>query len=173
MRKNSRSFLVLLLIISLLVMVAACSKDGPDPHVGSVAPDFSLNDLTGKPVHLSELRGNVVLLNFWATWCPPCQEEVPSLSRLNAAMTGQGFRMLTVSIDSGGSNAVESFFRKIGFRLPTLLDSGGTVGKMYGITGVPETFILDRHGVIRKKVVGPLTWDDPSVINYLEGLQKQ
>lgn len=173
MRKNSRNFLVLLLIASLLVMVAACSKEGPAPHVGSVAPDFSLNDLTGKSVHLSELRGKVVLLNFWATWCPPCQEEVPALSRLNAAMTGQGFRMLTVSIDDGGSKAVESFFRKTGYRLPTLLDSSGTVGKMYGITGVPETFILDRHGVIRKKVVGPLTWDDPSVINYLAELQNR
>jgi peroxiredoxin len=173
MRKKFRSFLVLLLSTSLLVLAAACSKEGPAPRVGSVAPEFSLNDLSGKPVNLSELRGTVVLLNFWATWCPPCQEEVPSLSRLNAAMAGHGFRLLTVSIDDGGSTAVEAFFRKTGYRLPTLLDSGGTVGTMYGITGVPETFILDRHGVIRKKVVGPLAWDDPSVINYLSELQKR
>lgn len=173
MRKKTRCFLMLILCISLLVMGVACSKEGPAPRVGSVAPDFSLNDLSGQPVRLSELRGMVVLLNFWATWCPPCQEEVPSLSRLNAAMTGHGFRMLAVSIDNDGSTAVEAFFRKTGYRLPTLLDSGGMVSKMYGITGVPETFILDRHGVIRKKVVGPRAWDDPSIINYLEELQKQ
>jgi len=173
MRKYFRCFLILLLTSSLLALVTACSKEGPAPHVGTVAPDFSLKDLSGKSVHLSELRGEVVLLNFWATWCPPCQEEVPSLSRLNAAMTGKGFRMLTVSIDDGGSKAVESFFQRTGYRLPTLLDSDGTVGKMYGITGVPETFILDRQGVVRKKVVGPLTWDAPSVISYLLELQKR
>jgi len=88
-------------------------------------------------------------------------------------MTGKGFRILTVSIDEGGSKAVESFFQRTGYRLPTLLDSDGTVGKMYGITGVPETFILDRQGVVRKKVLGPLTWDDPSVISYLLELQKR
>jgi hypothetical protein len=88
-------------------------------------------------------------------------------------MAGKGFRMLTVSIDEGGSNAVESYFRMTGYRLPTIPDPGGRVGKLYGITGVPETFILDRQGVIRKKVVGPFAWDDPSVINYLMELQKR
>jgi peroxiredoxin len=171
MRKIFRSFLSILLISSLLVMVCACSKEGSAPREGSVAPDFSLKDLTGKTVHLSDLRGIVVLVNFWATWCPPCQEEVPSLARLNALMPEKGFRMIAVSIDDGGSNAVESFFRMTGYRLPTVLDPGGTVGKMYGITGVPETFILDRQGVIRKKVVGPYPWDDPSVISYLSELQ--
>jgi peroxiredoxin len=173
MRRVSRSFPVFLLVVSLLALFSACSKSGSAPREGSAAPDFSLNDLSGNPVHLSELRGTVVLLNFWATWCPPCQEEVPSLSRLNALMTGKEFRMVTVSIDEGGSNAVESFFRMTGYRLPTLLDTGGTVGKIYGITGVPETYILDRHGVIRKKFVGPRTWDDPSIINYLSKLQKR
>jgi peroxiredoxin len=173
MRKNFRSFLILILLSSLFAMVTACSKEGTVPKIGIVAPDFLLKDLSGQPVQLSALRGTVVLLNFWATWCPPCQEEVPSLSRLNALMTGKGFRMLTVSIDEGGSNAVESFFRVTGYRLPTLLDPDGRVGKIYGITGVPETFILDRQGVIRKKVVGPFAWDDPSVISYLSELQKR
>jgi len=173
MRKIFRSFLILLLVSSLLAMVCACSKEGPAPREGSIAPDFSLQDLSGKTVKLSDLRGMVVLLNFWATWCPPCREEVPSLSRLNAVMPGKGFRMVTVSIDNGGSNDVESFFRMTGYRLPTLLDPDSTVGKMYGITGVPETFIIDAHGVIRKKVVGPFSWDDPSVITYLTELQKR
>ncbi len=173
MRKNFRCFLVLILLFSLFAMVAACSKEGTVPEIGIVAPDFLLKDLSGQSVQLSALRGTVVLLNFWATWCPPCQEEVPSLSRLNALMAGKEFRMLTVSIDEGGSNAVESFFRVTGYRLPTLLDPDRRVGKIYGITGVPETFILDRQGVIRKKVVGPFAWDDASVISYLSELQKR
>jgi peroxiredoxin len=173
MRKKIRSFLVLLLFSSLLATVCACSKGGPAPREGSIAPDFSLKDLSGKTVHLSELRGMVVLLNFWATWCPPCREEVPSLSRLNAVMPGEGFRMVAVSIDSGGSNDVESFFRMTGYRLPALLDPDSRVGKMYGITGVPETFIIDPQGVIRKKVIGPYPWDDPSVITFLTELHKR
>jgi len=154
-------------------MVVACSKESSAPRLGSVAPDFSIKDATGKIVRLSDLRGSVVLLNFWATWCPPCKEEVPALSRLNARMAGTAFRMVTISIDEGGSNAVESFFRLAGYRLPTLLDPAGTVGKLYGITGVPETFIIDPQGVIRKKVLGPRAWDDPSVISYLSELQKR
>jgi len=154
-------------------LVAACSKESSTPQLGSAAPDFSIKDATGQTVQLSDLRGSVVLLNFWATWCPPCKEEVPALSRLNERMAGTAFRMVTISIDEGGSKAVESFFRAAGYRLPTLLDPAGTVGRLYGITGVPETFIIDPQGVIRKKVVGPLAWDAPSVISYLSELQKR
>jgi cytochrome c biogenesis protein CcmG, thiol:disulfide interchange protein DsbE len=173
MRKKIHRFLTLLLFSSLFTLVAACSKESAAPQIGSVAPDFIIKDVTGNNVQLSDLRGVVVLLNFWATWCPPCQGEVPALARLNAHMTGKKFRMVTVSIDKEGSNAVESFFRMSGYRLPTLLDPAGKVGKLYGITGVPETFIIDPQGVIRRKVVGPLTWDDPSVITYLSDLQKR
>lgn len=173
MRRKYRSFPTLVLIISVFVLLAACSKEVTPPKEGSTAPDFIIRDASGKSLQLSDLRGTVVLLNFWATWCPPCQEEVPALSRLNAAMSGKGFRMLAVSIDEGGSDAVESFFRKTGYRLPTFLDPGSKIGKMYGITGVPETFIIDPQGIIRRKVVGPLSWDDPSVISYLSKLQKR
>lgn len=173
MRKTLSLLLALILVSSFMALVVACSKESSAPRVGSVAPDFSIKDATGKTVQLSDLRGSVVLLNFWATWCPPCKEEVPSLSRLNARMSGTAFRMVTISIDEGGSNAVESFFRATGYRLPALLDPAGTVGKLYGITGVPETFIIDPQGVIRKKIVGPLAWDDPLMISYLSELQKR
>jgi peroxiredoxin len=173
MRKKISRFLVLFLISSLFALLVSCSKESPVPRVGSVAPDFSIKDATGRTVQLSDLRGSVVLLNFWATWCPPCQEEVPALSRLNERLAGTAFRMVTISIDEGGSSAVESFFRASGYRLPTLLDPADTVGKLYGITGVPETFIIDPQGVIRKKVKGPLAWDDQSVISYLSELQKR
>ncbi|MRR53695.1 MAG: TlpA family protein disulfide reductase [Deltaproteobacteria bacterium] len=173
MRKTFSHVLALILISSFFTLVVACSTESSAPRPGSVAPDFSVKDATGKTVQLSDLRGNVVLLNFWATWCPPCKEEVPALSRLNARMAGTAFRMVTISIDEGGSNAVESFFQVSGYRLPTLLDPAGTVGRLYGITGIPETFIIDAQGVIRKKIVGPRAWDDPSVISYLEELQKR
>uniref|UniRef100_UPI0001BE66E3 Thioredoxin family protein n=1 Tax=Geobacter metallireducens (strain ATCC 53774 / DSM 7210 / GS-15) TaxID=269799 RepID=UPI0001BE66E3 len=131
------------------------------------APDFTLNTLNGEVVKLSDLKGQVVIVNFWATWCPPCREEIPSMMRLNAAMAGKPFRMLCVSIDEGGKVAVEEFFRKTGFTLPVLLDADKRVGKLYGTTGVPETFVIDRHGVILKKVVGAMEWDHPEVIAFL------
>lgn len=89
------------------------------------------------------------------------------MMKLNAAMAGKPFRMLCVSIDEGGKVAVEEFFRKSGFSLPVLMDSDKRVGKLYGITGVPETFVIDKRGVILKKVVGAMEWDRPDVIAFL------
>ncbi len=89
------------------------------------------------------------------------------MMRLNAAMAGKPFRMLCVSIDDGGKVAVEEFFRKTGFSLPALMDTDKRAGKLYGITGVPETFVIDRRGVILKKVVGAMEWDHPEVIAFL------
>ncbi len=157
----------LALPILILVTLMGCTK-GTKPAVeGNPAPDFTLNTLTGEVVKLSDLKGQVVLLNFWATWCPPCRQEIPSMMRLNAAMAGKPFRMLCVSIDDGGKVAVEEFFRTSGFSLPALIDTDKRAGKLYGLTGVPETFVIDRNGVILKKVVGAMEWDRPEVIAFL------
>ena len=138
-----------------------------------MAPDFTANDLNGKPVTLSQLRGKVVLVNFWATWCPPCREEIPSMVKLNRQMAGKPFQMLPLSINEEGKKEVESFFKSTGQTLPALLDSEQQVGKLYGITGVPETFVIDKKGVIVKKVVGGMDWSAPEVINFIDGLMKQ
>ena len=165
-------------MLCLMVALAGCSKEQkgaagkPVAQEGSQAPDFTLTSLDGQEVRLSSLKGKVVLLNFWATWCPPCREEVPSLVKLNSAMENKPFRMLAVSIDEGGKHAVETYFKESGNTLPALLDTDRSVGKIYGITGVPETFIIDMKGVILKKVVGPMDWSNPEVIGYLDGLTK-
>ncbi len=161
--------LVSLILLLTIFTLAACSrKEAPPlPVEGQAAPDFVARDLTGHEVRLSDLRGQVVLVNFWATWCPPCREEVPSLSALNRLMTGKPFRMLALSIDEGGKVAVEGFFREAGTTLPAYLDTEGKIGKMYGTTGVPETFVIDRKGVIIKKVVGPIDWSAPEVVKFI------
>ncbi|HBG08105.1 MAG: thioredoxin [Geobacteraceae bacterium GWC2_58_44] len=158
--------------VFLLMVFAAsgCSKREAPVVEGKPAPDFTLNDLSGRPVQLSSLKGKVVLLNFWATWCPPCREEIPSMVRLNQAMQGKPFQMLAVSIDEGGRDAVQAFFAKGGVSLPTLLDTDGTVARRYGTTGVPETFVIDAKGVIMKKVVGPMDWSSAEVLAALEEL---
>jgi len=162
-------------VLLLAVFVASgCSKSSDAPTVeGSAAPDFTLKDLSGKPVQLSSLKGKVVLVNFWATWCPPCREEIPSMIRLNQVMQGKNFQMLAVSIDEGGMDAVQDFFKKRGVSLPVLLDSDGQVARRYDTTGVPETFIVDAKGIIRKKVVGAMDWSTPGVIEFLEKMMQE
>jgi peroxiredoxin len=167
-----RIILVSLLLLS--VALPACSrKEAPKaPREGRIAPDFVLPDLAGRPTRLADLRGKVVLVNFWATWCPPCREEVPSMAKLNLLMAGKPFQMLAVSIDEGGKEAVEDFFRKTGTTLPALLDADGATSKLYGVTGVPETFVLDKKGVILKKVIGAMDWSAPEVVKYLDEASK-
>lgn len=140
---------------------------------GKQAVDFTLKDLQGKDVRLADLSGKVVMLNFWATWCPPCRAEIPSMVKLNEQMAGKPFQMLCVSIDDGGKEDVEAFFKREGVQLPALTDPGSTVGKQYGITGVPETFIIDKKGKVVKKVIGGLDWGAPDVVTFLTDLTNQ
>ena len=159
----------------VITVVAGCSKERPMPlpKEGSSAPDFTVKDLSGRDVRLSDLRGKVVLVNFWATWCPPCRGEIPSMMKLNSAMAGKPFQMLAISIDEGGKDAVQGFFRESGASLPALLDTDQKVSKLYGTTGVPETFVVDKKGVILKKVVGAMEWNDPQVIQFLDDVMKR
>lgn len=172
-------------ILILLLMVLCVSLWGCDrrestglaggsaaPVEQKPAPDVQVTALSGTSLKLSDLRGKVVMLNFWATWCPPCREEIPSMMKLNGAMSGKPFQMVAVSVDEGGKPAIEDFFRKSGFMLPTYIDPSGVAGRTYGITGVPETFIIDRKGILVKRVIGPMAWDAPEVAAFLEDLLK-
>lgn len=167
-----------LLAVTMLLGPAACSKksseSGPVTAAKekSTAPDITVTSLDGKSLKLSDLRGKVVLLNFWATWCPPCREEIPSLMKLNGIMTGKPFQMVAVSIDEGGVPAIQAFFKSSGYTLPTYTDPDSLAAKAYGITGVPETFLVDKNGVIVKKIVGGMAWDSPDAVGFIEGLMK-
>lgn len=140
---------------------------------GGMAPDFGVKALDGKEVRLSSLRGKVVMVNFWATWCPPCKEEIPSMMKLNRSMEGKPFQMLAISIDEGGKGAVEKYFKSSGTLLPAYLDGDGSVSKAYGITGVPETFIVDKSGTIQKKIVGGMDWSSNDVLSYMNELMRK
>ena len=170
-----RQFTTLILI--LCIALAACSKEekgktalSGNLHEGAAAPDFTLKDPSGRDVVLSSLRGKVVFLNFWATWCPPCKEEILSMMRLNQKMAGKPFEMLAVSIDEGGKDSVVTFFKDSGFNLPFLNDIEQKAAKAYGITGVPETFIIDKQGRVVKKVIGGMDWSSPAAIQFFSDL---
>ena len=161
-------------LFTLFFAAAACTggETFKPPAEGEYAPDFTLNNLDGKPTTLTKLKGSVILLNFWDTWCTSCREEIPSMASLNRIMTGKPFRMLTVSIDQGGREAVVEYFNRSKTSLPTLIDNEGKVAGMYGITGVPETFVIDKNGVIIKKIIGPINWSGPEALRLLNDAMK-
>lgn len=158
--------------------ITGCNKKSNAPaHNKSAveskpAPDITVKSINNESLTLSSLKGKVVLLNFWATWCPPCREEIPSMMKLNSAMAGKPFQMVAISIDEGGKKAVEDFFKESRFSLPAYLDQDTAAAKVYGITGVPETFVIDKQGIIVKKVIGPMDWSSPEALSFLEGLMK-
>lgn len=165
-----RRFVVLALVVAPLL--AACEKAPRIATVGSKAPDFSLADGSGRKRTLSELEGKVVFVNFWATWCPPCREEMPSMQRLYERMPKDKFEMLAILENDSQKNA-KAFAAKLGITLPILYDEAKTVWPTYGLTGVPETFIVDKKGVIREKFIGPAEWDSPRAVQMLMGYANQ
>jgi thiol-disulfide isomerase/thioredoxin len=118
---------------------------------------------------LSDLKGSVVFLNFWATWCPPCREEMPSMETLYRRLGKAGLEFLAVDIGEP-QKAVETFVTERGLTFPVALDGSGRVSETYGIRSIPATFIIDRDGSIIAAVVGGRKWDDPKVIAAFEAL---
>ena len=131
-------------------------------EVGGKAPAFHATDLrTGRPAALPDYRGKVVLLNVWATWCQPCRVEMPSMERLHNKLAGTDFRIVAVSVDKDDSTVVNAFVRELGLTFDILHDQTGAIQGTYQTTGVPESFVIDRDGVIVKKVIGAVEWDGP------------
>ena len=130
--------------------------------VGSEAPDFEAVDLaTGDTLRLEAYRGDVVLLNIWATWCIPCEVEMPSIQRLHDELGPVGLKVIAVSVDQGGSESVRAWAEDRGLTFLILHDQSGRIQQTFQTTGVPETFVIDRYGVIVKKVIGAAEWDHP------------
>jgi peroxiredoxin len=139
------------------------------PRTGYAAVDFTLPDLAGAPQKLSDLRGKIVFLNLWATWCPPCRAEMPSMQALYERLKDRDFAMVAVAEDTDAA-AVASFVKELGLTFPVLLDTENHLPARLGVTGFPETFVIDRDGQVIKHVIGPDEWTDPEVIAYFEEL---
>ncbi len=161
---GGRGLKILLVTGALGLAVAggllALARRGP-----TLAPDFVVPDLAGRTVRLSGLRGKVVVLNLWATWCAPCIEEMPSMERLYAQLHEADFALLAV-----GKRVVAPFVERMHLTFPVLLDPERQVGDRYGVTGYPETFVIDRNGYVVEHVVGPRDWAAPDEIAALEAL---
>ncbi len=146
-----------------LLAAVALSPDLRRVEIGSDAPDFeAVNVVTGDTVGIDAFKGEVVLLNIWATWCAPCEAEMPSMQRLFEELGPDGLRVVTVSIDTGDPDKVRGWIDERELTFTVLHDRTGDIEQLYQTTGVPESFIIDRDGVIVKKIIGATEWDHPT-----------
>ncbi len=140
----------------------------PIPHIAETI-DFTLKDLDGNPVRLSDFRGKIVFLNFWATWCPECRIEMPSMQKLHSRFKDKSFAMVSVNMKESASE-VKKFFKKYKLTFIGLLDSDGEAGSQMGIRAIPTTFILNKNGKIAGTIMGAREWDSKASIALFEHL---
>jgi peroxiredoxin len=163
-----------LILVAMFMVVWLQSSKYEPLTVGKPAPDFQLPDLNEKDIRLSDYRGKVVFLNFWATWCKPCREEMPSMEVLYKNFEKDGLVILAVSIDRVTTKKeIPPFVKSLNLTFPVLVDSWGQTDKRYKLMGVPETYIIDREGTLREKVIGPRDWTRLDNLQILTQLIKQ
>ena len=179
-----------LVLCLMLFTVSGCKKDSvqtlptdtelsqamrtagiPMPNTPRAAPDFSLNLLSGGNRSLSSYEGQLVILNFWATWCPPCVMEMPSMETLYQRFKDQGLEILAVNVGES-TNTAKDFIDQHGFTYPIMMDSNFSVASQYGIQYFPTTFIVDRSGMVINMSIGFKQWDTPEMITAFDLLLK-
>jgi peroxiredoxin len=158
-------------VVAAVVTIGALAWSRRDAYapldVGRMAPDFAAADLDGDSTRLTDLRGKVVLLNVWATWCRPCLKEMPALQRLHDQLQPDGFTVLAVSVDNVAfvmgdpAEAVRTFMHDYAITFPVLLDPDKRIEDRYPIHGLPMSYLIDREGRIQGKYLGPRGWDEP------------
>ena len=162
--------LLAVVVAAALGYVHLAENKGYPLKPGTAAPAFRLPALAGGEVDFASYRGRAVVLNFWATWCPPCVTEMPSLERLHRVLGPEGLAVVTVSADEDEAE-LRRFVSEKGLTLPVLRDPGGrAVASVYRTTGYPETFIVDRAGVVREHYVGPSEWDTETALAHFRTL---
>jgi peroxiredoxin len=165
-----------IVVAGLALGAAALTWVAPESgvEINRTAPNFRAVDLaTRDSVSLEDYRGSVTLVNIWATWCLPCREEMPSMQTLYDSLATRGFRIAAISIDEGSAEDVTAFAQKLGLTFDILHDRSGTVQRLYQTTGVPESFLLDRRGVLVKRVIGAHDWSSPANVGTVERLLRQ
>jgi cytochrome c biogenesis protein CcmG, thiol:disulfide interchange protein DsbE len=164
-------------VAAIIVIVGAAAYFGAHLHepspvaIGDSAPDFSVPALSSGSVDLNAYRGQVVLVNFWATWCPPCVEETPSLVAFAQKMKASGVVVLGISVDDD-SGALQDFVQRNDISYPVGRDPDRALAAHYGTVQFPETYIFDRRGHLAEKIIGSIDWNDQRIQDFVLGLTK-
>jgi peroxiredoxin len=140
------------------------------PRVGHMAPDFVLQTLDGREARLSDYRGHVVFLNFWATWCAPCRVEMPAIEQLYRELRPKGFSVLAVSTDPEGPTVTRPYRDALGLTFTIAHDPEMQVGRLFGVRALPLTFVVDRQGIITHQIFGSRDWTEPEARNGIRKL---
>lgn len=170
--KANKLVLIIILIagIAIAFLTINPSRTPERITVGNIPHDFELMDINKNKIKLSDMKGSVVFLNFWATWCTSCIEEMPSIERLSGIFSNNSqFKVVTVLYKDDLGRAL-SFMNENAFTFPVYLNQDDSAARQFGLTGVPETFIIDKKGILRDKVIGPAEWDSPGVVASLQNL---
>jgi len=162
-----------LLAAQVLGLIPLAAEQAPPNFIihsaAKAVPDIAFADEHGRSVSLKDFRGKFVLLNVWATWCGPCRKEMPTLDRLQAALGGERFQVVALSIDRSGVAAVQKFYAETGVRhLAFFIDTTGRAGGNLGLLGLPGTLLIDPQGGEIGRLIGPAEWDSPEMIAFLE-----
>jgi cytochrome c biogenesis protein CcmG/thiol:disulfide interchange protein DsbE len=171
-----KAFILLIILVSGIAVAFFLLKHDDSSEViriGRVVPDIELVDNDHNTVKLSELRGSVLFINVWATWCGPCIEELPSIEELFRHFSGNPqFKFISILFKDNRQSA-QGYMKENSYTFPVYINPDGSAVKKLRITGVPETFIIDKKGILRNKVIGPGEWNSPTVIEALERLIKE
>ncbi len=157
-------------VLAAAVCLSGCQRKAASPGVGASAPDFTLNDLNGSPHTLSALRGKVVVLDFWATWCPPCRASIPVLNRIYQRFHGEGVKVMGVSIDDG-SKDIRDFLKTHQILYKVLWDNKN-IADAYNVQSIPNVFVIDKNGVIRDHHLGFSADEFDELSGEIQGLLK-
>lgn len=166
------------LCLSVAVVSAASPVCADDPMAalkiapvapGTAAAPFDLKTLDGRSVQLADLKGKVVLVNFWATWCGPCKEEMPAFERLRQRLDPERFALVTITTDMQ-RDGIKHFLANLNVQLPVLFDEDQDVSRAYLVRALPTTVLIDRQGTVVGRAVGPREWDAPKTIHLLQGM---
>jgi len=166
---------ITLLIIGLTIVVVSVRTDllaaDVRPEEGHFAPDFALRTLEGNTVRLSEFRGQkVVLINFWATWCPPCRLEMPTMQQIYSEYKVKGFEILAVNIEPDAKQEIRDFIKELRLTFPVVLDPDMKVSRKFRVIGLPVSVLIDRQGIIRAKEIGYHDWASKTSRTQVESL---
>lgn len=157
----------------VLYAVSGCTSQKP-VSVGTPAPELVVKDLrTGQKVNIRDFEGKVLFVNFWASWCPPCKEEMPSIETVHREFLARSdFRLITILFKDSNTNGLD-YLRSNGYTFPVFEDISGRSSRNFGVTGVPETYIVDKKGLLRRKVIGALDWSAPDEKVFIQNLLNQ
>jgi cytochrome c biogenesis protein CcmG/thiol:disulfide interchange protein DsbE len=155
-------------LLALALLFTGCYGGSRPPRIGTAAPQFTVQDADRK-VDLHDFQGKILVLNFWATWCAPCVEEMPSLVDLQRRLGPKGITVVGVSVDISG-DAYQRFLKDHQIDFLTVRDPDHKSSDLYGSFKFPETYIIDRNGVVRRKFIGAVDWSQPEIVDFLTKL---